>query len=156
VQYTRWLGLEHLAPHIAEENEEETATTTLVVDEVTKKITTTVVRDTSVVTTSAEKLKRNATSSPLYEVSMEALEKERQNMSTILSSYPIAYIQNTSTHSSSANNAHLYSECRKLIKDLERCRNNAERIQLNYFLTPVNDNILSDYSVYVRNPIDIR
>ena len=47
------------------------------------------------------------------------------------------------------------AECRKLIKDLERSRNKAEAIQICYFATPVDQNRLSDYSVYVRNPIDL-
>ena len=47
------------------------------------------------------------------------------------------------------------AECRKLIKDLERSRNKAEAIQIGYFAVPVDQNRLSDYSVYVRNPIDL-
>jgi hypothetical protein len=42
-----------------------------------------------------------------------------------------------------------------LLKDVERCRNNQDRAQLSYFVYPVNLQQLSDYSVYVRNPIDL-
>eukprot|EP01038_Epipyxis_sp_PR26KG_P013845 gene13845-18568_t len=48
-----------------------------------------------------------------------------------------------------------FTECKKLLKDLERCRNNHERIQLNYFIVPVNEKILPDYSVYIRHPVDL-
>ena len=48
-----------------------------------------------------------------------------------------------------------YTECKKLLKDLERCKNATERIQLGYFIYPVNEKELSDYGVYVRNPIDL-
>jgi hypothetical protein len=41
------------------------------------------------------------------------------------------------------------------MKDIERCRTSLERIQLTYFIYPVNEQALSDYSVYVRNPIDL-
>jgi hypothetical protein len=42
-----------------------------------------------------------------------------------------------------------------LLKDVERCRNNQDRAQLSYFVYPVNLQQLSDYSVYVRSPIDL-
>ncbi len=45
--------------------------------------------------------------------------------------------------------------CKKLLKDLERCRNKQEQYQLSYFLKPVDENLLADYSVYVRRPIDL-
>lgn len=57
--------------------------------------------------------------------------------------------------SSSSNWGNPYTECKKLLKDLERCRNNQERIQLSFFLQPVNEASLSDYSVYIRSPIDL-
>ena len=47
------------------------------------------------------------------------------------------------------------TECRKLIKDFERYKNRAENIQIGYFALPVDQAMLSNYSVYVRNPIDL-
>ena len=43
----------------------------------------------------------------------------------------------------------------QLLKDVERCRTNQDRIQLSFFIYPVNLQQLSDYAVYVRNPIDL-
>jgi hypothetical protein len=48
-----------------------------------------------------------------------------------------------------------YTECAKLLKDLQRGRNKAENIQISYFQVPVNVNLIADYSVYVRNPTDL-
>lgn len=48
-----------------------------------------------------------------------------------------------------------FSECKKLLKDLERCRNSAERKLLPFFLEPVNEQIVTDYTVYIRHPADL-
>ena len=48
-----------------------------------------------------------------------------------------------------------YTECNKLLKDLQRGRNKNENIQISYFQVPVNKQLLNDYSVYVRNPMDL-
>ena len=48
-----------------------------------------------------------------------------------------------------------YTECNKLLKDLQRGRNKNEYIQISYFQQPVNEKTVSDYSVYVRNPSDL-
>eukprot|EP01032_Pedospumella_encystans_P016544 gene16544-18873_t len=48
-----------------------------------------------------------------------------------------------------------YTECNKLLKDLQRGRTNAERVQIGFFQIPVNETAVSDYSVYVRNPADL-
>lgn len=48
-----------------------------------------------------------------------------------------------------------YTECNKLLKDLQRGRNKNESIQISFFQVPVDEHALADYSVYVRNPIDL-
>jgi hypothetical protein len=48
-----------------------------------------------------------------------------------------------------------YTECNKLLKDLQRGRNKIENLQISYFLQPVNEQSVTDYAVYVRNPIDL-
>lgn len=48
-----------------------------------------------------------------------------------------------------------YTECNKLLKDLQRGRNKNESIQISFFQVPVDEHALADYSVYVRNPTDL-
>jgi hypothetical protein len=48
-----------------------------------------------------------------------------------------------------------YTECKKLLKDLERTTKKSENIQLSYFLAPVDVNLVADYTVYIRHPIDL-
>lgn len=48
-----------------------------------------------------------------------------------------------------------YTECKKLLKDFERSRTNEERRQLHLFYVPVDTVAIVDYSVYVRQPMDL-
>jgi hypothetical protein len=48
-----------------------------------------------------------------------------------------------------------YSECKKLLKDLERANKKQELIQLSYFIQPVDVSLVTDYLVYVRQPVDL-
>jgi hypothetical protein len=48
-----------------------------------------------------------------------------------------------------------YSECKKLLKDLERTNKKQELIQLSYFIQPVDVSLVTDYLVYVRQPADL-
>jgi hypothetical protein len=73
-----------------------------------------------------------------------AQEEQRKLRDTLLSEW---YIQDTGGSP--------YTECNKLLKDLQRGRNKAEYIQIGYFQEPVNVKAISDYSVYVRNPADL-
>ena len=47
------------------------------------------------------------------------------------------------------------TECNKLLKDLQRARNKSESLQISFFQVPVNEQAITDYSVYVRNPADL-
>jgi hypothetical protein len=47
------------------------------------------------------------------------------------------------------------TSCRKVVKELERCKNKAEQTKLSYFLVPVNEKAIVDYSMYVRKPMDL-
>lgn len=56
------------------------------------------------------------------------------------------------------------NDCNKLLKDLEkrttwggakRDRKQPDRLLLSFFTTPVNLKVLSDYSIYVRKPMDL-
>lgn len=55
------------------------------------------------------------------------------------------------------NNSYINSlvECRKLIKDLERCKTKLDRTRLSYFSSPVNEESIDDYSMFVRKPMDL-
>jgi hypothetical protein len=55
------------------------------------------------------------------------------------------------------NNSYINSlvECRKLLKDIERCKTKLDRTQLSYFSSPVNEESIDDYSMFVRKPMDL-
>jgi hypothetical protein len=48
-----------------------------------------------------------------------------------------------------------FTECKKLLKDLERTSKKLESVQLSYFIAPVDVTLVTDYSVYVRSPMDL-
>jgi hypothetical protein len=45
--------------------------------------------------------------------------------------------------------------CKKLLKDLEKCKNRQEAKDLDFFRKPVDDRNLPDYAMYVRKPMDL-
>eukprot|EP00981_Chlorochromonas_danica_P009874 scaffold2858_cov245-Ochromonas_danica.AAC.13 len=81
------------------------------------------------------------TSSPLRPSIRDQCRREREE---IISSFSIAAMEHNP-----------YSECKKLLKDMERCRTSSERRVLPFFLEPVNEKDVTDYIVYVRHPADI-
>lgn len=48
-----------------------------------------------------------------------------------------------------------YSECKKLIKDVERTSKKQELVQLGYFIHPVDVSLVTDYLAFIRHPIDL-
>jgi len=51
--------------------------------------------------------------------------------------------------------ANLINDCRKLMKELEKCKNVNEKKELSYFSYPINEILLSDYNLYVRKAMDL-
>eukprot|EP01035_Chromulina_nebulosa_P021190 gene21190-27452_t len=92
--------------------------------------------DTSVNSTAASKLGHLRLSIKL------AKRKEREN---IITTYQI---------NRNGNSGGLV-ECDKLLKALKRTRNNSEKAQLDFFLTPIDASLLADYYGYVRKPMDL-
>lgn len=52
-------------------------------------------------------------------------------------------------------NSNPYTECKKLLKDLEKSRNKQEQEKIEAFLLPVDENLVPDYSVHVREAMDL-
>lgn len=48
-----------------------------------------------------------------------------------------------------------FTECKKLLKDLERTSNREEKNRLLFFIYPVDTAVLADYAMYVRQPADL-
>ena len=76
------------------------------------------------------------------EITIEKRDTERQYREKIISDTSLA-------------SANLINDCRKLMKDLEKCKNVNEKRELSYFSYPINEILLSDYNLYVRKAMDL-
>ena len=130
VNYSKWLCLETL-PLVT------TPTTT---DTTTAANTTSILPSKRSSKSSSTTATTAAPTTPTLYLTTTHRDDQRQARIQILQNTPIDFI---------------LTLCRKLIKDIERCKNKKEQFQLNYFLVPVSEETLSDYSVYVRKPIDL-
>ena len=140
VNYSKWLCLETL-PLVTTPTTTDTTTaanttsntTSILPSKRSSKSSSTSTTTTAAPTTAA-------TTTPTLYLTTTHRDDQRQARIQILQNTPIDFI---------------LTLCRKLIKDIERCKNKKEQFQLNYFLVPVSEETLSDYSVYVRKPIDL-
>lgn len=64
-------------------------------------------------------------------------------------------LQPSSIEEISMTNANPYTECKKLLKDLERTRTNEEKQQLFNFQVPIDTEGIVDYAMYIRQPMDL-
>lgn len=76
------------------------------------------------------------------EMTIDKRDNERQYREKIISDTSLA-------------SANLINDCRKLMKDLEKCKNVNEKRELSYFSYPINEILLSDYNLYVRKAMDL-
>ena len=76
------------------------------------------------------------------EITIQKRDTERQYREKIISDTSLA-------------SANLINDCRKLMKDLEKCKNVNEKRELSYFSYPINEILLSDYNLYVRKAMDL-
>ena len=76
------------------------------------------------------------------EITIDKRDTERQYREKIISDTSLA-------------SANLINDCRKLMKDLEKCKNVNEKRELSYFSYPINEILLSDYNLYVRKAMDL-
>ena len=138
VNYSKWLCLETLPlittpPTTTEESSTNQHTANNTTSIPPSKRSTKSSSSTTTATTTAP-------TTPTLYLTTTHRDTQRQQRIQILQNTPIDFI---------------LTLCRKLIKDIERCKNKKEQFQLNYFLIPVSEETLSDYSVYVRKPIDL-